>query len=87
MLQVDKYGKVVAWFRVDDEWTIFALQHILSAVFYELSKAFDGEGDEDLGLGVGGGEMEGDAIKVGDDLVNGDWWCAGRLSARVHEVL
>ena len=87
MFQVDKYGKVIAWFRVDNEWTIFALQHLLSAVLYELSEAFDGEGDEDLGLGIRGGEVEGDAVKVRDDLVNGNWWSSGSMSACVYEIL
>ena len=45
----------------------------MCAIFDEFTEAFDGEGDEDLGLGDADGEMEGNIIEIGDDLVDRNW--------------
>ena len=72
-------GEVVALFWGDDVRAILALEDGLGAVFEEFGEAFDGDGDEDAGFGFGGGDVEGDVVEVGDDLVDGGWCCAGDI--------
>ena len=76
-VQINKYGKVVAGFRFDNVRTVFALEHILCTVLDEFVKAFHRNGDEDFGFGgIRGGDVIGDAVKVGNDLVD----CSGCCS-------
>lgn len=82
VLQVDQHRKVITGLRSHDVRTIFALQHLLGAVLHELTEAFDLKGDEDLGLGFGGGNVESDAVKVGDDLIDGN----GRSSRQARKL-
>jgi len=69
--------KVVSRLWLDDIWTIFTLEHIVCTVLDELMEAFYRDGNENLGLGrVGGGDVVGDAVEVGDDLVDGGRCCS-----------
>ena len=72
VLEIHHYREVIAHFRTDNILAIFSFEHLLRAVLQELLVAFDGEGDEDLGFRFRGGEVEGYAVEVGDDLVDGD---------------
>ena len=54
----------------DDERTVFALKDRLCAVLDKLWPALDCDGEEDLGLRVRRGDVEGDIVEVGDDLVD-----------------
>ena len=70
VLEVDFYGKVVALLGRDNVGAVFTLEDVLGAILDQLLEAFDVDGDEDLCLGGRSRDVEGDAIKVGDDLVN-----------------
>lgn len=69
--KIDLDGEVISLFWGDNVWTVFSLEDVLSAVLEEFVKAFYGDGDEDFRFCFGGGDVEGDAIEIGDDLVNG----------------
>jgi len=74
------HGEVVAVLGgLDDVGGIFALQDGGGAVFDEFRVAFYGEGDEEVGFGGWGGDVEGDVVEVGDDLVDGCGSCAGGM--------
>lgn len=77
VLEVDLDGEVIAGFGRDNKVAIFAVEDLLSAVANKVLEASDLEGDEDLGLGFGGGDVEDDAIKVGDSLVDVDGGSSG----------
>lgn len=72
VLKVDLDGEVITGLGRDNEIAIFAVEDLLSAVANEILEASDLERDEDLGLGFGGRDVEDDAVKVGDSLVDVD---------------
>lgn len=69
-LQINLDGEVVTRLGRYNVWTVFTLEDILCAVLHKLFEAANVDGNEDLGLGFGCGEMVGDAIEVRNDLVN-----------------
>lgn len=77
VLEVDLDGKVIAGLGRDNEIGIFAVEDLLSAIANEILEASNLERDEDLGLGFGGGDVEDDAVKVGDSLVDVDRGSSG----------
>ena len=70
VLQIDQHGEVVARLGGYNVGAILALEDRLGAVLHQFAEAFDLQRDEDLGLALGGGDVEGDAVEIGDDLVN-----------------
>jgi len=70
LLQIDEHGEIIACLGGDYIRTVFPFQDFLGAILDKLFVAFDGYGDEDLGFGFGGRDVEGDIVEVGDDLVN-----------------
>jgi hypothetical protein len=56
--------------------SVFALQDLLGTVLDELAVTFYAGGNEDACLGLGCADVEGNIVKVRDDLVDG-----GRSSA------
>lgn len=82
ILQVDDNGEVIAVLGSHDIGAVLALQDLLGAILNELLEAADLNRDEDLGLGFGGRNVEGDAIKVGDGLVNGCRRCSVRVGCQ-----
>ena len=77
VLKIDQNREVITSLGSDNEIAIFAVEDLLSAVANEILKASDLEGDEDLGLGFGSGDVEDDAVKVGDGLVDIDGRSSG----------
>lgn len=71
VLKINLNAEIVALLWLDNVGAIFALQHGLSAVGYQLREALYGDGDEDLSLDVRCGDVEGDIVEVGDNLVDG----------------
>ena len=71
VLQVDLHAKIVALFGGDDVRAVLALQDLFGAVLDQLAVAFYAGRDEDLGLGFGSADVEGDVVEIGDDLVYG----------------
>ena len=77
VLEIDQDGEIVAGFRSNNKIAIFAVEDLLSAIADEILEASDLERDEDLGLGFGSGDVEDDAVKVGDSLVDVDGRSSG----------
>lgn len=69
-LEVHEDAEVVALFGSGDVGTVFAFEDFLGAVLDELVEAFQVDANEDLGFGGRRGDVEGDVVEVGDDLVN-----------------
>lgn len=65
------YTEIVALLGSNNVGAIFALQDLLGAVLDQLVVTFYAGGDEDACLGLGSADVEGDIVKVGDDLVDG----------------
>ena len=70
VLQIHQHGEVVARLGGYNVGAILALEDRLGAVLHQFAEAFDLQRDEDLGLALGGGDVEGNAVEVGDDLVD-----------------
>jgi hypothetical protein len=70
IVQVNLQGEVVALLGGNDIWAILALQYRLSAIPDKFGETLDGYGDEYLRLSLLGGYVEGNAVEVGDYLVN-----------------
>jgi len=75
-LQVNLHGEVISILRRDNVRAIFSFKDLLGTILQELIKALYLDRYENLSLGFGSRDMEGDAIKVGNCLVN----INGRLS-------
>jgi hypothetical protein len=80
VVEIYQDGEVVASLGRYDVGTVLAREDLLGAILDEVSEAADLEGDEDLALGLGGGDVEGDTIKVGYGLVD----MGGRSSGCDH---
>lgn len=72
ILQIYLHREIVAALRGDNVGSIFALEDGLSSVLDELREALDGYRDENLGLGLRGGDVKGHAVEVRHHLVNRD---------------
>ena len=72
-LQVYLDGEVVSRLGLDNVRPVLALQDGLCTILDEFVEAFDAQRHDNLGLALGSRDVEGDAIKVGDDLVNVGW--------------
>jgi len=70
VLEIHLNAEVVALLGLDNVGTIFALEDGLGAVCYKFGVALYSDGDEDLGLHVRCGDMKGDIVKVGNDLID-----------------
>ena len=70
ILQIYLDREVISRLWLNNERPILALEDSLCTVLDEFLEAFDVQRHEDLGLGLGGRDVEGDAVKVGDDLIN-----------------
>ena len=79
LFKIHLHAEVIALLgRGDDVRVVFAGEHGFGAVLEEFGVAFYADGDEDLRFGGGGGDVEGDVVEVGDDLVDGCWGGTGR---------
>lgn len=72
VVEVDHDGEVVAWLRGRDVLAILAVQDLLGTILHKVLPAPYLEGHKDLGLGFGGGDVEDDAVEIGDGLVDRD---------------
>ena len=77
MGEVDLHAEVVAALWLYDVWAVFPFEHVLCTVFDEFGVAFYCEGDEYLGFGGWGRDVEGYVVEVGHNLVDGGGCCAG----------
>jgi len=73
ILQVDQDREVVGVLWRDDILAVLALQDVFGTILNEFLVAPDLDGDEDLGLGLGRGDVEGDTVKVGHGLIDMRW--------------
>ena len=69
-LQINLDGEIIARLRRYNIRTVFTLKDILCTVLHKLFEAANIDGNEDLGLGFGCGQMVGNPIEVRDDLIN-----------------
>lgn len=71
LLQVDQDGKVIA--RLDRRHiaAVLSLQHLLSAILNQVLETPYLNREQNPCLAFRGRDMEGDAVKVGDGLVDG----------------
>lgn len=70
VLEVDQDGEIIAWLRRNYIFAILSVKHLFSAILYEISIAFDLNGNKNLGLYFRSGDVEEDAVEVGHGLVD-----------------
>lgn len=71
MLKVDHDREVVAGLHLRHVVAVLAPQYLFCAMLHKIPEALYLQRQEDLGLGFRSGDVERDAIKVGDGLVDG----------------
>lgn len=70
VVQIYLNREIVALLWFYNVLAVLAGEHRFGTIADQVGEALHGDGYEDLSLGVGCGNVEGDAVKIGDDLVD-----------------
>lgn len=70
LLQIDLDTEIIALLRAYNIRAILSLQHVLRTILHKLRKALDSYRYHHLALRFRSGDVEGNAVEIGHDLVN-----------------